>query len=100
VVAALGMNGHGIENHQQPIPHTLSHWGSHFRPGTRASARAASRAGTRTAAAPTADQKRVLQRLKLFDDAADWRGVAEQERAATAVAVAVRTSMPGNALFV
>ena len=59
------MNGHGIENHQQPISHILSHWGSHFRPGTRASARAASRAGT--TASPTADQKQVLQRLKLFD---------------------------------
>jgi hypothetical protein len=38
--------------------------------------------------------------LKLFDDAVDWRCVAAQERAATAVAVAVRTSMPGSASFV
>ena len=46
------------------------------KPGTRASVHAASRAGTRTAAAPTADQKRVLQRLnlKLFDDAAGEGG--------------------------
>ena len=43
---------------------------------------------------------RVLRMLKQLAVAADWRGVAAQERAARAVAAAVRTSMPGNALFV
>ena len=35
--------------------------------------------------------------LKQLAGAADWRGVAAQERAARAVAAAVRTSMPGKA---
>ena len=58
---------------------------------------AAARADMRTAAKPTADQMRVLKMLKQLGDAADWRGVAAQERAARAVAVAVRTSMPSMA---
>jgi hypothetical protein len=35
-----------------------------------------------------------------LDEAADWRGVTAQERAATAVAIAVRTAMPGCVSFV
>jgi tetratricopeptide (TPR) repeat protein len=54
-------------------------------------------AGTRTAAKPTAYQMRVLEILQQLADAADWRGVAAQERAARAVAAALRTSMPGMA---
>jgi hypothetical protein len=61
---------------------------------------AAARAGTRTAAKPTADQMHVLKILEQLAVAADWRGVAAQERAARAVAAAVRTSMPGYASFV
>jgi len=57
-------------------------------------------ADIRTAAKPTADQMRVLKILEQLEDAADWRGVAAQERAAKAVAAAVRTSMPGYASFV
>ena len=62
--------------------------------------------GTRPAAKPTADQMRVLKILEQLAGAADWRGVAAQERAARvcvcvfyywAVAAAVRTSMPGVA---
>jgi len=41
-----------------------------------------------------------LKMLEQLAGAADWRGVAAQERAARAVAAAVRTSMPGNASFV
>jgi len=55
---------------------------------------AAARADTRTAARPTAYQMRVLKMLEQLAGAADWRGVAAQERAARAVAAAVRTSMP------
>ena len=51
------------------------------------------------AAKPTADQMRVLKLMQLAG-AADWWGVAAQERAARAVAAAVRTSMPSNASFV
>ena len=58
------------------------------------------RADTRTAAKPTAEQMRVLKMLNQLAGAADWRGVAAQERAARAVAAAVRTSMPDNASFV
>ena len=61
---------------------------------------AAARVDTRTAAKQTADQTRVLKILKQLDGAANWRGVAAQERAARAVAAAVRTSMPGYASFV
>mgnify|MGYP000415394778 CR=1 FL=1 len=61
---------------------------------------AACRADTRTAAKPTADQMRVLKMLEQLAGAADWRGVAAQERAARAVAAAVRTSMPSIASFV
>ena len=50
-----------------------------------------------TAAKPTADQMRVLKMLEQLYGAADWRGVAAQERAARAVAAAVRTSMPSIA---
>ena len=57
----------------------------------------AARADTRTAAKPTADQMRVLEMLEQLIGAADWRGVAAQERAAGAVAAAVRTSMPDYA---
>ena len=42
---------------------------------------------------------RVLKMLEQLAGAADWRGVAAQERAARAVAAAVRTSMPGDASF-
>ena len=61
---------------------------------------AAARADTRTAAKPTAEQMRVGKMLLQLAGAADWRGVAAQERAARAVAAAVRTSMPGKASFV
>ena len=61
---------------------------------------AAARADTRTAAKPTAEQMRVLKMLAQLAGAADWRGVAAQERAARAVAAAVRTLIPGNASFV
>jgi tetratricopeptide (TPR) repeat protein len=43
---------------------------------------------------------RVLKMLEQLVGAADWRGVAAQERAARAVAAAVRTSMPSIASFV
>jgi hypothetical protein len=43
---------------------------------------------------------RVLKMLEQLAGAADWRGVAAQERAARAVAAVVRTSMPSNASFV
>ena len=59
---------------------------------------AAARDDTRTAAKQTADQMRVLKILVQLDVAADWRGVAAQERAARAVAADVRTSMPSIAL--
>jgi hypothetical protein len=58
------------------------------------------RADTRTAAKPTAEQMRMLKMLEQLAGAADWRGVAAQERAAREVAVAVRASMQGNASFV
>ena len=61
---------------------------------------AAARADMRTAAKPTADQMRVLEILEQLDGAADWRGVAAQERAARAVAAAMRTSMPSMAAWV
>ena len=61
---------------------------------------AAARADTRTAAKPTADPMSVLKMLEQLAGAADWRGVAAQERAARAVAAAVRTTMPGIASFV
>ena len=61
---------------------------------------AIARADTRTAAKPTAGQMRVLMMLEQLAGAADWRGVAAQERAAMAVAAAVRTSMPNYASFV
>jgi len=61
---------------------------------------AAARADTRTAVKPTADQMRVLKMLAQLAGAADWRGVAAQERAARAVAAAVRTSMPDCASIV
>ena len=61
---------------------------------------AAARVDTRTAAKQTADQMRVLKMLEQLAGAADWLGVAAQERAARAVAAAVRTSMPGYALCV
>ena len=61
---------------------------------------AAARADPRTAAKPTAEQMRVLKMLEQLAGAADWRGVAAQERAARAVAAAVRTAMPGDASFV
>ena len=61
---------------------------------------AAARADPRTAAKPTAEQMRVLKMLEQLAGAADWRGVAAQERAARAVAAAVRTSMPSKAAWV
>jgi len=52
--------------------------------------------------APARQRSRRLTRrecwyTKALADAADWRGVAAQERAARAVAAGVRTSMPGVA---
>ena len=41
---------------------------------------AAARADTRTAAKPTVDQMRVVKMLEQLAGAADWRGVAAQER--------------------
>ena len=61
---------------------------------------AAARADTHTAAKPTAEQMRVLKMLEQLAGAADWRGVAAQERAARAVAAAVRTCMPSKASWV
>jgi tetratricopeptide (TPR) repeat protein len=69
-------------------------------PGHKRECTPAARADTRTAAKPTADQMRVLKMLEQLDGAADWRGVAAQERAARAVAAAVRNSMPSKASFV
>ena len=60
----------------------------------------AARADMRTAAKPTADQMRVLKILEQLAGAADWRGVAAQERAARVVAASVRTSMPRVAAWV
>jgi tetratricopeptide (TPR) repeat protein len=71
-----------------------------WKAGHKRECAAAAPSGTRTAAKPTADQMRVLVILKQLADAADWRCVAAQERAARAVAAAVRTSMPGVAWFV
>jgi len=68
--------------------------------GHKGECAAAARAGTRTAAKPTADQMRVLRMLEQLDGAADWRGVTAQERAARAVAAAVRTSRPSVAAWV
>ena len=42
---------------------------------------------------------RVVKMLEQLAGAADWRGVAAQERAARAVAAAVRTSMPSDARY-
>jgi hypothetical protein len=71
-----------------------------WKAGRKGECVAAARADTRTAAKPTADQMRVVKMLEQLAGAADWRGVAAQERAARAVAAAVRTSMPGYASFV
>ena len=68
-----------------------------WKAGHKGQCTGAARADTRTAAKPTADQMRVLEILEQLDGAADWRGVAAQERAARAVAAAVRTSMPSIA---
>jgi tetratricopeptide (TPR) repeat protein len=68
-----------------------------WKAGHKGQCTAAARAYTRTAAKPTADQMRVLEILEQLDGAADWRGVAAQERAARAVAAAMRTSMPSMA---
>ena len=67
--------------------------------GHKGECTAVARADTRTAAKPTAGQMRVLKILEQLDGAADWRGVAAQERAARAVAAAVRTSMPSKAAW-
>jgi len=53
--------------------------------------------GCQHAAKPTADQMRVVKMLKQLAGAADWRGVAAQERAARAVAAAKRTSQDNDA---
>jgi len=71
-----------------------------WRAGHKGECTAAARADMRTAAKLTADQMRVLKILEQLAGAADWRGVAAQERAARAVAAAVRTSMPSIASFV
>ena len=71
-----------------------------WKAGHKGDCAAAVRSGTRTAAKPTADQMRVLERLSQLAGARDWRGVAAQERAAKAVAAAVQTHMPSNASFV
>ena len=55
---------------------------------------------TRTAEKQTADQMHVLKILVQLDGAADWRGVAAQERAARSVAAAVRTLMQGKDVWV
>jgi len=65
-----------------------------WKAGHKGECKPAARADTRTAAKLTADQIRMLEILKQLDGAADWRGVAAQERAARAVAAALRTSMP------
>ena len=67
-----------------------------WRAGHKGECVVAARADTRMAAKPTADQMRVLKLMQLAG-AADWWGVAAQERAARAVAAAVRTSMPNTA---
>jgi tetratricopeptide (TPR) repeat protein len=81
-----------------------------WKAGHKGECTVAARADTRTAAKPTADQMRVfniltksrnnLKILEQLEDAADWRGVVTQERAARAVAAAVRTSMPSTAAWV
>jgi hypothetical protein len=63
----------------------------------RAQGRVRGRCGLGTRTAATADQMRVLRILMQLAVAADWRGVVAQERAARAVAAAMRTSMPGSA---
>ena len=70
-----------------------------WKAGHKGNCVAAARADT-TASKPTADQMRVLKMLEQLAGAADWRGVAAQERAARAVAAAMRTSMPDYASFV
>jgi tetratricopeptide (TPR) repeat protein len=73
-----------------------------WKAGHKGECAASAQAVTRTTAkpGPTADQMRVLEILEQLAGAADWRGVAAQERSARAVAAAVRTSMPGIASFV
>ena len=66
-----------------------------WKAGTRASVWARA-AATRA----SADQMRVLEVLAQLAGAADLRGVSAQERAARAVAAAVRTSMPRVAAWV
>jgi hypothetical protein len=68
-----------------------------WKAGHKGECLATARADTRTAAKPTADQMRVLKMLEQLDGAADWRGMAAQERAARALAAAVRTSLPSKA---
>jgi len=70
-----------------------------WKAGHKGECAAAARADTRTAAKPTADQMRVLKILAQLAVAADWRGVAAQERAARAVAAAMRTSMRSKAAW-
>jgi hypothetical protein len=60
-----------------------------WKAGHKGECTAAARADTRTAAKPTADQMRVLEVLHQLTVAADWRGVAAQERAARALAAAM-----------
>ena len=55
---------------------------------------------TRTVVALTADQRKVLLKLKHFAAADDWRSVANLECAGNAVADAVRITMAENAAYV
>ena len=66
-----------------------------WKAGHKGNCVAATRADT-TAAKPTADQMHVLKILAQLYGAADWRGVAAQERAARAVAAAVRDFDAGH----
>jgi hypothetical protein len=68
-----------------------------WKAGHKSECTAAARADTRTAAKLTADQMRVLKILVQLDVAADWRGVAAQERESRALAAALRTYLPSLA---
>ena len=92
---AYVQNGKGVFDHTMKICCCQT---KAWKAGHKGECVAAARADTHTAAKPTADQMPVLKMLEQLAGDADWRGVAAQERAARAVAAAVRTSMPSNAL--
>jgi tetratricopeptide (TPR) repeat protein len=71
-----------------------------WRAGHKGECAAVASAGTRTTFKMTADQKRLTKILEQLAGAHDWRGLAAQERAALAVAAAVRTSIPRYAAWV